>query len=104
MGMEKRYSQMSRHELEQEITSLNEKSKKAEQMGWGNEFAVYERKIAMAKTYLLDPADYQPGETYRVDQEGSTFEIEYINGVFAWGYRNNSTQIEALPFSLLVKK
>ncbi|OZT78820.1 hypothetical protein CHL76_16035 [Marinococcus halophilus] len=102
--MEKRYSQMSRHELEQEITSLNEKSKKAEQMGWGNEFAVYERKIAMAKTYLLDPADYQPGETYRVDQEGSTFEIEYINGVFAWGYRNNSTQIEALPFSLLVKK
>ncbi len=104
MGMEKRYSQMSRYELEQEIASLNEKSKKAEQMGRGNEFAVYERKIAMAKTYMLDPADYQPGKTYRIAQEGSTFEVEFINGVFAWGYRNNSSQIEALPFSLLVEK
>lgn len=54
--MEKRYSEMTASELQREIGLLTEKARKAEQIGIVNELAVHERKIAMAKAYLLDPA------------------------------------------------
>lgn len=105
--MEKRYSEMTEHELRQEITTLNDKAKKAEQMGMVNELAVYERKALMAKSYLLDPADYKPGESYELnDGEGTKFTISYMNGIFAWGYREGSDrqkEEEAFPIALLIK-
>lgn len=52
---EKRYSEMSVYELQQEIARLNEKARKAEQLGMVNEYAVLERKATMAKAYLLGP-------------------------------------------------
>lgn len=64
---EKRYSTMSTYELQQEIASLNEKARKAEQMGMVNEFAVLERKVIMAKSYLLNPDDFLPGEIYEIE-------------------------------------
>jgi hypothetical protein len=102
---EKRYSQLTEYELKQEIASLSEKAKKSEQMGMVNEYAVLERKIAMAKAYLLNPEDFKPGEIYEVEGDpGSYFKIDYMNGVFAWGYRLNDTnKEEALPISLLNK-
>ncbi|MCT8136931.1 YfhH family protein [Anaerobacillus sp. CMMVII] len=105
--MEKRYSQFSEHELRQEITHLNDKAKKAEQMGMVNELAVYERKIVMAKSYLLNPDDFQPGESYELnDGEGTIFKISYMNGIFAWGHRqgNENREEEAFPIALLVNK
>lgn len=103
--MEKRYSQMSEFELNQEIRLLHEKARKAEQLGMVNEFAVLERKIHMAKAYLLNPDDYKPGEVYEIEQDpGSFFKINYIDGVFAWGSRlNGQDKEEALPISLLIK-
>ncbi|MBU8908874.1 YfhH family protein [Desertibacillus haloalkaliphilus] len=102
--MEKRYSQMEEHELRQEIALLNEKAKKAEQMGMVSEFAVYERKMVMAKAYLLDPNDFNPEETYILDEDDNTFTISYLNGTFAWGYRNDQSELEAVPISLLKEK
>lgn len=105
MSREKRYSELTEYELQQEIASLREKARKAEQMGMVSEFAVLERKAAMAKAYLLNPADYIPGEIYQIEGDpGSYFKIDYLNGVFAWGHRlsGNMTE-EALPISLLVK-
>ena len=103
--MEKRYSQMTPHELNTEIALLSEKARKAEQHGIINELAVLERKITMAKAYLLNPEDYSPGETYRVENTEDEFTISYLNGVFAWGYRTSSPQQEeALPSSVLKKK
>lgn len=99
--MEKRYSEMTEHELWQEIAHLNEKAKKAEQMGMANEFAVYERKMLIAKAYLLDPNEFKQGETYEMIDGESTFQVSYINGYFAWGYRNNSSNLEGVPISLL---
>ncbi|SFF01952.1 YfhH family protein [Alteribacillus iranensis] len=99
--MEKRYSQMTAIELRNEIASLNEKAKKAEQMGMISEFAVYERKRVMAEAYLLDPDDFMSGQTYNIKGEGGSFFVKFINGVFAWGYRNESEEEEALPISLL---
>ncbi|MBM7645160.1 hypothetical protein JOD45_001371 [Scopulibacillus daqui] len=103
--MEKRYSQMTEYELRQEIARLNEKAKKAEQMGIVNEFAVYERKAQMAKAYLMDPSQFKPGEIYQIAGDpGASFKISYMNGTFAWGYRGNSDELAAFPISMLVKK
>lgn len=104
--MEKRFSQMSEHEIRQEITLLNDKAKKAEQMGMINELAVYERKIVMAKSYLLDPDDFKRNEVYELnDGQDSLFKIDYMNGIFAWGHRvGNEKEEEAFPIALLVRK
>lgn len=98
---EKRFSEMTEHELRTAIADLNEKAKKAEQMGMPNEFAVYERKMLMAQAYLLDPNDYKPGETYTLKGSTSMFKIDYLNGYFAWGYRDDENELEAVPISLL---
>ncbi|TMW70583.1 YfhH family protein [Alteribacter natronophilus] len=103
--MERRYSRMTEHELRTEIAQLKEKAQKAEQMGIVNEYAVYERKMAMAKAYLMDPDDFEPGNTYRFAGEpDQTFTISYMNGVFAWGKRRDSREEEAVPISLLEKE
>jgi hypothetical protein len=103
--LQKRYSEMTEYELRQEIAVLKEKARKAEQMGMVNEYAVLERKIQMAKSYMLDPADFKPGEIYEIDGDpGVLFKIDYLNGVFAWGHRLiKDAKEEALPISMLLK-
>lgn len=102
---EKRYSQLTEHELHQEIATLTEKARKAEQLGMVNEYAVLERKVTMAKAYLLNPGDYKSGDIYEIEGDpGSYFKINYMNGVFAWGHRiNHEDKEEALPISMLGK-
>ncbi|MBD1379653.1 YfhH family protein [Metabacillus arenae] len=102
--MEKRYSEMTEFELKTEIAQLKEKARKAEQLGIINEFAVLERKIAMAKSYLLDPKDFEPGKSYPIEEApGEYFKIDYLNGVFAWGSRSvTPNKEEALPISMLI--
>ncbi len=93
---------MTEMELRNEIASLKEKAQKAEQMGMVNEYAVHERKMAMAKSYLMDPGQFVPGKEYHLAGEVmSTFKITYMNGVFAWGYRDGQKEEEAVPISLL---
>ncbi|WP_335872481.1 YfhH family protein [Bacillus sp. 2205SS5-2] len=103
MDQEKRYSQMKEHELREEIASLKEKARKAEQLGIVNEFAVLERKSIMAQAYLLDPTQFVPGEIYEIKgTPGEYYKIDYLNGIFAWGYRlQGGKQEEALPISML---
>ncbi|PLT33007.1 YfhH family protein [Bacillus sp. V5-8f] len=102
---EKRYSQMTQHELTQEIAALKEKARKAEQLGMINEFAVLERKAVMAQAYLVKPENFKPGEVYQISGDpGAYFKVEYLNGVFAWGFRlNGNGQEEALPISMLAE-
>ncbi|MDG5786235.1 YfhH family protein [Evansella sp. AB-P1] len=103
--MDKRYSEMTQKELMDEIGDLKVKAQKAEQMGMVNEYAVHERKITMAQAYMMDPSVFNSGDTYLIrDSKEDTFKISYMNGVFAWGYRNNSNEEEALPISLLTSK
>ncbi|WP_173917128.1 YfhH family protein [Halobacillus sp. Marseille-Q1614] len=106
--MEKRYSDYTQTELREEIAQLKEKALKAEQLGIVNEFAVYERKIIMAKSYMLDPGEFQPETYYEIEGDPAhNFYIEYMNGVFAWGYRVKGSgekageEEEALPISML---
>jgi hypothetical protein len=103
MSQEKRYSQMTVHELQQEISQLNEKARKAEQMGMVSEYAVLERKAIMAKSYLIDPSTIKEDELYEIEGDpGSYFKVQYLNGVFAWGFRiGGNGEEEALPISML---
>ncbi|MGV3487338.1 MAG: YfhH family protein [Tuberibacillus sp.] len=103
--MEKRYSQMTEDELKQEIKDLKIKAQKAEQMGMINEVAVLERKQVMAESYLLDPSDFKPGEIMFLTEGDSTpFKIDYLDGVFAWGFYGYETEMRAFPIALLKRK
>lgn len=102
--MEKRYSEMSEYELKTEIAALAEKARKAEQLGIINEFSVLERKIAMAKSYLLNPENIKTQTNYKIEGSNEEFFVKYLNGVFAWGSRRHTPdKEEAVPISLLVK-
>lgn len=94
---------MTEQELRTEIANLKEKARKAEQLGIVNEYAVYERKATMAQAFLIDPASIKPGEMYRITGDpGMFFQVEYLKGQFAWGYRLGGDKFEeALPISLL---
>lgn len=100
---EKKYSEMTVPELRTEIANLKEKSRKAEQLGIVNEYAVYERKALMAQAFLIDPATIKSGEMYRIiGDPGVFFQVEYLKGRFAWGYRLGGDKYEeALPISML---
>ena len=61
MTNEKKYNEMTEHELRTEIANLREKARKAEQLGIVNEYAVYQRKVVMAEAYLIDPETIELG-------------------------------------------
>ncbi|GEL08768.1 YfhH family protein [Salisediminibacterium halotolerans] len=103
--MQKKYSEMSMAELQTEIGELKVKAQKAEQQGMINEFAVHERKMLMAQAYLLDADAFNAGERYAFkDDPDDYFDIDYMNGVFAWGHRKNADQQEAVPISVFGKQ
>ncbi|GEN46801.1 YfhH family protein [Alkalibacillus haloalkaliphilus] len=108
--MQRRYSQYTVEQLQQEVAELTEKAQKAEQMGMVNEYAVHQRKIVMAKSYMKNPREYRRGQVYEIDGSPSElFEIDYMNGVFAWGTRKSKqgevvNDEEALPIALLTER
>lgn len=99
----KKYSQMTETELRTEVGQLKEKARKAEQLGILNEFAVYERKAILASSFLLNPDDFEVGGIYRIEGDpGTFFKIDYLKGVYAWGYRlGGNTREEAIPIAML---
>lgn len=102
--MDKQYSRMSPQEIEEEIAELRVLAQKAEAKGMINEYAVHERKIIMAEAYLLDPEAFKPKTEYKIKgTEDEVFLIRYLNGVFAWGHRNGSSKLEAVPISILTE-
>src|SRR5690625_1908781 len=105
-----RFSDLSVEQLRAEAAKFKEKALKAEQLGNPSEVAINERKMQVALAYTLNPEDYKEGEIYTLKGDpGHTFQISYINGVFAWGHRLNLLKEpleteEALPLSLLDEK
>ncbi|MBY7664546.1 MULTISPECIES: YfhH family protein [Staphylococcus] len=98
----KRLSEMERHEIYQEIQKYKEKMRKAEMNGIMNEYDVYANKIVIAESYLVDASHIKLGMRYTLkDEADATFTVERLKGVFAWGYRNDSSHEEGIPLSLL---
>ena len=79
------------------------KREKPSNLGIINEYAVYQRKVVMAQSYLIDPTTIEPGEMYRIEgDEGMFFQVDYLKGRFAWGYRLGGERAdEALPIAML---
>ncbi|KGX88128.1 YfhH family protein [Pontibacillus litoralis] len=113
--MEQRYSDMTVEQLRDVVSKLTEQARKAEQMGMVNEYAVYQRKIQMAKSYMVNPATFSKGDVYEIEGSPAVyFEIQYMNGIFAWGRRKDENgtwlevqgaeEYEALPISMLGNK
>lgn len=108
--MDYRYSDYSIEQLRQEVGRFKEKALKAEQLGNISEVAVNERKMQVAMAYMLNPDDFHATDRHQMKGDpGHTFEIHYINGVFAWGHRINLLgdayeKEEAIPISLLGDK
>jgi hypothetical protein len=38
---------------------------------------------------------------YGIEGESGLFQVEYLNGIYAWGTFNGKTEKEAFPLSLL---
>ncbi|AUJ52758.1 hypothetical protein B2G94_08850 [Staphylococcus hominis subsp. hominis] len=100
---DKRLSEMSEQELRHEIQLCKEKMRKAEMNGIMNEYDVYESKVIVAESYLVDRSKINIGKMYKLnDGSEQYFKVERLKGVFAWGYRINSTNPEeGLPIALL---
>ncbi|WP_214712371.1 YfhH family protein [Exiguobacterium sp. s55] len=99
--MEKRLSDLSKYELEQEIRALHERKRKAEQMGMVSEIEVVLRRIAIAESYLIDPKSFKPGATYIVNYNDRPFRLKFVNGVMGWGTFEGETAEHAIPLSEL---
>ena len=91
----KKMSEMSEQELRHEIQLFKEKMRKAEMNGIMNEYDVYQSKVIIAESYL--------GKIYKLnDGSKQYFKVERLKGVFAWGFRINSSEPEeGLPLALL---
>jgi|SRR5690625_1034891 len=108
--MKFRYSDYTVEQLREELGVLKEKAQKAEQLGELNKVAIYERKMQIVSSYMLNPDEFKPDDVHEMNGDpGYQFKINKINGVMAWGHRINllgelHEQEEAIPISMLGEK
>lgn len=105
-----RYSDYTIEQLRIELLKLKEQALKAEQQGNMSEVAVNERKMAMVRAYMMNPNDFNPGDSYEMmGDPGHHYKITYLDGIMAWGHRINLLgemyeKEEAIPISILGEK
>ncbi|RPF55141.1 uncharacterized protein DUF1811 [Abyssicoccus albus] len=95
-------NEMTEDELNELIKSLYEKARKAEMAGIMNEYEVYVRKVMIAKSYLVDESKIDLHKIYQLKDTDEYFKVEYLKGIFAWGYRiRGNGEEEGLPVAIL---
>ena len=101
--VQKKLSEMSEQELRHEIQTYKEKMRKAEMNGIMNEYDVYQSKVIIAESYLVDRNKVEIGKIYKLnDGSEQYFKVERLKCVFAWGFRIKSSEPEeGLPLALL---
>lgn len=101
--VQKKLSEMSEQELRHEIQTYKEKMRKAEMNGILNEYDVYQSKVIVAESYLVDRNQIELGRIYQLnDGSDQYFKVERLKGIFAWGFRIKSSEPEeGLPIALL---
>lgn len=97
---------MTRREIDAYIGTKREAMRKAEMMGVENEYRVNERQVLIAESYLIDLSQIEKGKIYKiVSNEDHYFKVEYIKGVFAWGFFIGGNERETgIPVSMLQLK
>ncbi|MBP1934659.1 DUF1811 family protein [Ammoniphilus resinae] len=99
--MEKRFSEMTKEELEQALIKFKEGAMKKHQAGFFSEAAILEQKFYTAKSYLMNPEDFYPETAYTVIGYEQPFKITYLNGIMAWGVFKDQEEEVAFPISRL---
>ncbi|GAB7389052.1 hypothetical protein BSNK01_28900 [Bacillaceae bacterium] len=99
----KRFSEMKEEELRRQLDELEREVRRLRAAGNTSELAIVERKYYLAKSYLIDPREIVPGETYCVEGERRLFRVDYLNGVMAWGRLEGSFEQTAYPIAMLAK-
>lgn len=97
----KRYSQMIPEELTHTIKELEKQLAEAEKHKLESNAAILRQKVTLAKSYLIDPKTIQLGSKYEVEGKNSLFQVDYLNGIYAWGMLEGKMEKEAFPLSLL---
>ena len=97
---------MTRREIEAYIAEKREAMRKAEMLGVENEYRVNERQVLIAESYLIDLSQIEKGKIYKlVSNEDHYFKVEYLKGVFAWGFFIGGNEKETgIPVSMLQLK
>ncbi|SOC40530.1 YfhH family protein [Salinicoccus kekensis] len=97
---------MTRREIDAYIAEKREAMRKAEMLGVENEYRVNERQVLIAESYLIDLSQIEKGKIYKlVSNEDHYFKVEYLKGVFAWGFFIGGTEKETgIPVSMLQLK
>ena len=102
-----RYSDYTVEQLRKELGELQEKRQTAEQLGEVNKVAIYERKMQIVSSYMLNPDDFVVDELYQIKGDpGYRFHLNMVNGIMGWGHRVNLLEEkhekeEALPLAML---
>ena len=65
--VQKKLSEMSEQELRHEIQTYKEKMRKAEMNGIMNEYDVYQSKVIIAESYLVDRNKVEIGKIYKLN-------------------------------------
>lgn len=101
--MDESVSKMTRKELNYYIQKKREAMRRAEMMGVENEYRVLERQVLIAECYLIDLSQIENGKIYKlISQEDHYFKVEYMKGIFVWGFFVNGDEKEsAIPVSML---
>ncbi len=97
---------MTRREIDAYIAEKREAMRKAEMLGVENEYRVNERQVLIAESYLIDLSQIEKGKIYKlVSNEDHYFKVEYLKGVFAWGFFIGGPERETgIPVSMLQLK
>lgn len=100
--VQKKLSEMSEQELRHEIQTYKEKMRKAEMNGIMNEYDVYQSKVIIAESYLVDRNKVEIGKIYKLnDGSEQYFKVE-IKRRLCLGLQNKSSEPEeGLPLALL---
>lgn len=97
---------MTRSEIEAYIGERREAMRKAEMLGIESEYRVNERQVLIAESHLIDLSQIEKGKIYKlVSNEDHYFKVEYLKGVFAWGFFIGGREKETgIPVSMLQLK
>lgn len=92
------YKSYSLEQLKAEEINVKEKLAQAKQDGKQKYIAVYERKLEVVRSFMIDSSQFQPKDIRILkDDPEHYFGILRISGVMAWGYRIHKETLKKHP-------
>lgn len=103
--MSHHYKRYTLDQLKEEESILKENLMEAEQQQHTKFIAVYQRKIEIVQSYMLDQSKFKAGDLFELESTPDhLFEIDEMSGVIAWGYLiDPKTQMKIDPTNRIAK-